>query len=303
MKADIYQRVTQQIIAAIEGGAERYQMPWHCGTGVGAPANAITGRAYRGINTLLLWAEASRVGYSSGRWATYRQWAENGGKILKGERSTAVMLWKPLAARPQADDVEDAQPGRLLVRAFHLFNADQVEGYQREPVPDLPDGSRIERAETFFRSQPASIWQGSDAAFYDPATDMVSMPPFSSFRSPEAFYSVLAHELTHWTGAERHLNRDLSGRFGSDAYAMEELIAELAAAFTVAHLGLACEPRIDHAPYMASWLRVLGGDPRAIVTAAGRAQAAADYLVELACGADAGKRHQTPVSLRMEQVG
>ena len=105
------------------------------------------------------------------------------------------------------------------------------------------------------------------------------MPTFEAFVSPDAYYSVLAHELCHWTGAKPRLDRDLAGRFGTEAYAMEELIAELGAAFTVGHLGLACEPRTDHAPYIASWLRVLGSDPRTIITAASRAQAAADYLI------------------------
>jgi antirestriction protein ArdC len=114
------------------------------------------------------------------------------------------------------------------------------------------------------------------------------------------FYSVLSHELVHWTGAKTRLDRDLSGRFGSEAYAMEELIAELGAAFVVGHLGLSCEPRTDHAPYIASWLRVLGSDPRAIITAAGRAQAAADYLIALADGA--GDREADAASLVPVQI-
>jgi antirestriction protein ArdC len=282
MKADIYQRVTQQIVAAIEEGAGQYRMPWHRRQGIGTPTNAVSGRAYRGINTLLLWAEASRAGYGSGEWATYRQWTQRGAQVRKGERSTLVILWKPLGATSDENDgVEDRPRGGMLARAFCVFNADQVDGYQVATHPKLPTATRIERAEAFFTSQPAAIWHGSDSAFYDPRADIISMPSFEAFVSPEAFCSVLAHELTHWTGAKARLDRDLSSRFGSEAYAMEELVAELGAAFTVGHLDLACEPRTDHAPYIASWLRVLGSDPRAIVTAAGRAQAAADYLVAL----------------------
>ena len=113
------------------------------------------------------------------------------------------------------------------------------------------------------------------------------MPSFSAFRSPEAFYCVLAHELTHWTGAKARLDLDLSGRFGSDAYAMEELVAELGAAFVAGHLGLSPVPRTDHAAYIASWLKVIRSDPRAIITAASRAQAAADYLIAAADSVDA----------------
>lgn len=288
MKADIYQRITDQIVAAIAAGAEAYRMPWHRPHSISAPANAITKRPYRGINTLLLWAEADRAGFSSGVWATYRQWTQHGAQVRKGEKSTLILLWKPLsAATEDSNDADAPARGRMLARAFHVFNADQVDGYEVTAPPLLPASARIERADTFFQAQPAALWDGSDTAFYDPRADIVSMPAFEAFVSPEAYYSVLAHELCHWTGAKPRLDRNLSGRFGSEAYAMEELVAELGAAFTVGHLGLACEPRTDHAPYIASWLRVLGSDPRAIITAASRAQAAADYLIEL--GENAGK--------------
>jgi antirestriction protein ArdC len=165
----------------------------------------------------------------------------------------------------------------------------------------LDSSKRIAGAEAFFQRQPATIWHGSDSAFYDPRADLVSMPSFSTFVSPDAFYSVLAHELAHWTGAKRRLDRDLSGRFGSEAYAMEELIAELGAAFVAGHLGLGCEPRTDHAPYIASWLRVLGSDPRAIVTAASKAQAAADYLIGFAQHAPADNQSEAATSLLQPQ--
>ena len=283
MKIDLYQRITDQVIAAIAAGAGEFRMPWHRPQGTGTPINAITGRAYRGINTLLLWAEAEHAGFSSGLWATYRQWTQQGAQVRKGEKSTLVMLWKPLStACGDGEDGDEPQRGRMLARAFHVFNADQVDGYKITAPPHLPISARIERAETFFRAQPATIWDGSDSAFYDARADIVSMPSFEAFVSAEAYYSVLAHELCHWTGAKPRLDRDLAGRFGSEAYAMEELIAELGAAFTVGYLDLACEPRTDHAPYISSWLRVLGGDPRAIITAASRAQAAADYLISKA---------------------
>ena len=283
MKADLYQRVTAEIIAAIEAGAADYRMPWNTLSRSAAPVNAGSSRPYRGINTLLLWCEAGRRGYSSNRWATYRQWNELGAQVRKSEKSTTVLLWKPIADSGDRADAGD-QPARqrLLARAFRVFNTDQVDGEDPQPAAHRPTTERITSAEAFFAAQPAAIWHGSDGAFYDRRADMVSMPSFDAFVSAEAYYSVLAHELTHWTGAKSRLDRDLSGRFGSDAYAIEELVAELGAAFTIGYLGLACEPRIDHAPYIASWLRVLRDDPRAILTAASKAQAAADYLIELA---------------------
>ena len=278
--SSMFEQVTAQIVTAIAAGASEYRMPWHRGQGVGTPANAITGRPYRGINTLVLWAEAERAGYSSGAWGTYRQWAECGAQVRKGERSTIVLLWKPINPA-KSDEGAEARSG-LLARAFRVFNAAQVDGYEPALGSVLDSSARITEAEAFFASQPATIWHGSDSAFYDPRADLISLPPFGAFVSADAFYSVLAHELTHWTGAKPRLDRDLSGRFGTEAYAMEELVAELGAAFVTGHLGLGCEPRTDHAPYIASWLSVLGSDPRAIVTAASKAQAAADYLIGFA---------------------
>lgn len=284
MAAGLYGEVTAQIVAAIEAGAQSGEMPWHRQGSLGSPVNAVSGRVYRGINVLLLWLAARSSGYASGEWATYRQWAEQGAQIRKGEKSTTVVVWKP---RVTADPEGGAkQPGGLFARAFRVFNAAQVDGHA--PAREvLPESARIERAERFFATQAASVWHGSDAAFYDPQDDSVSMPSFGAFVSAEAFYSVFAHELVHWTGAKPRLDRDLSGRFGSGAYAMEELIAELGSAFLVGHLELSATPRPDHAGYIASWLHVLGNDPRAVFTAAARAQAAADYLI--AIGGDGGR--------------
>lgn len=297
--SNIFEQITAQIIAAITAGAGEYRMPWHKGEGLGTPANAITGRPYRGINTLLLWAEAERAGYESGAWATYRQWTERGAQVRKGERSTLVLLWKPLS--PVKSDEDSETRGGLLARAFRVFNADQVDGYEPALGSMLDSSARIAKAEAFFARQPATIWHGSDGAFYDPRADLVSMPSFGAFVSADAFYSVLAHELTHWTGAKPRLGRDLSGRFGTEAYAMEELVAELGAAFVVGHLGLGTEPRTDHAPYIASWLRVLGSDSRALVTAASKAQAAADYLIGFAQQAPANDEPAAATALLQPQ--
>lgn len=288
----MFEQITKQVIDAIEIGAGAYRMPWHRSEHALMPSNAITGRSYRGINTFLLWAATGRAGYQSNKWATYQQWSQHGAQVRKGERSTIVLLWKPVGPADADEERGDGRRSGSLARAFRVFNADQVEGFTpaKPPAARLDPAARIARAEAFFGGLPADIWHGSDGAFYDPASDMVSMPDFEAFISADAFYSVLGHELVHWTGAKARLDRDLSGRFGSEAYAMEELVAELGAAFLTGHLGLACEPRSDHAPYISSWLRVLGSDPKAIVTAASRAQAAADYIITLAeqPGCDAG---------------
>lgn len=166
----------------------------------------------------------------------------------------------------------------LAARAYSVFNADQVDGYEAPTVPQLSEEERIAHAEAFFSKIPAELTHGGNQACYMPALDRVQMVPFSQFKTPTAYYSVLAHELTHWSGAKTRLDRDLSGRFGSEGYAVEELVAELGAAFVTGSLGLPSDPRADHAPYIATWLKVLKNDSRAIFTAASKAQAAADYL-------------------------
>ncbi len=303
----MFELITSQVIDAIQSGADNYRMPWHHPEGLRLPSNAITGRSYRGINTLVLWTAAERAGCRTNKWATYQQWAQNGAQVRKGERSTTVFLWKPVGQGSAGDDdAGDTRSGSFVARAFRVFNADQVDGFDAvEPAAAKLDPSRrIDRAEAFFGRVPASIWHGSDSAFYDSHSDTVSMPSFEAFISPDAFYSVLSHELVHWTGSKQRLDRDLSGRFGSAAYAMEELVAELGAAFLTGHLGLGCEPRTDHAPYIKTWLRVLGGDPKAIVTAASRAQAAADYIIALAgeTAGDPGKAASADTSQLVEAI-
>ena len=222
--------------------------------------------------------------YGSGTWATYQQWQEKGAQVRKGEKSASAFFWKSLSEGTDggeeataANDGEDGNRARFVARAYNVFNAEQVDGYEAPVVPALSEEERMAKAEAFFAAIPAKITDGSKAC-YIPSEDRVEMVPFGRFREAKGYYSVLAHELTHWSGAKHRLDRDLSGRFGSESYAIEELIAELGAAFIAGQLGLPSEPRTDHAPYIASWLKVLKSDNRAIFTAASRAQAAADYL-------------------------
>jgi antirestriction protein ArdC len=138
---------------------------------------------------------------------------------------------------------------------------------------------RIERAEMFFRTIGATLRHGGNRAFYAPDADYIQIPPFGAFKENVAYYSTLAHEHTHWTAKDNRCDRQLGKRFGDNGYAAEELIAELGAAFTCAHLGLSTEPREDHAQYINSWLKVLKADSRAIFTAASKAQQASDWMI------------------------
>ena len=259
-------------------------MPWHTsGRFAFSPINVASRKPYRGINTVCLWAAAQAKGYESGEWATYQQWHERGAQVRKGEKATTVVFWKfaNSAGESQEDgEQQAASSSRLLfTKGYCVFNAAQVDGYAPKPDVERPIPERIAHAEAFFRAIDADLRHGGNAAFYSPAGDYVQMPPFSAFRDAVAYYSVLAHECTHWTANAARCNRELGKRFGDSAYCAEELIAELGAAFACAHLGLSTEPREDHAKYIQSWLRVLKADKRAIFTAASKAQQAADWLI------------------------
>lgn len=285
---DVYQQVTDQIIAAMEAGAGTWEMPWHRnGTANGRPVNVLTGNAYRGINILALWASAEARSFSTSTWGTYRQWQEKGAQVRKGEKSSLVVFYKQYDAEQSATgDADDSSCGkRMFARASWVFNADQVDGWTPPAKPVVANPVElIDRAERLVAHTAAVIRHGGERAYYMPSTDHVQMPDKSSFTgtatstATESYYAVLFHELTHWTGSAKRLERTFGKRFGDDAYAMEELVAELGAAFLCSALGITPQARPDHAAYIDHWLRVMKGDKRAIFTAASKASQAADYL-------------------------
>jgi len=266
-------------------------MPWHTsGRYAFSPINVASKKPYRGINTLCLWATAQAKGYESGEWATYQQWQDKGAQVRKGEKATTVVFWKFAneSGESQTDGEHIASGSRLLfTRGYSVFNAAQVDSYAPKADTERPTLERIEQADAFFQNVGADLRHGGNQAFYSPSGDYVQMPPFAAFRESISYYSVCAHEHTHWTANAARCNRELGKRFGDNSYAAEELIAELGAAFTCAHLGLSTEPREDHAQYLQSWLRVLKADKRAIFTAASKAQQACDWMLERA-GVSAG---------------
>lgn len=297
-RGDVYARITQEIVAAIEAGPGRWTLPWHHdGSAIARPMNLASRKKYRGVNVLALWVAAIKSGYGSGLWGTYRQFAAAGGQVRKGERATTVVFWKQFRRgeadgeggssstpiRPgdgRDDDGHGNESGRprFMAKGYNLFNAGQVEGLDLPEPPVLPESERVAAAEAFFANTGIAVRTEGDQACYVPSLDLVRMPPFARFRSAEAFYATLAHEMLHATGHPSRLNRDLSGRFGSERYAVDELICDLASGFLMADLGFAHGARPETAAYLASWVKVLKSDSRAIFTAASKAQAAADWM-------------------------
>jgi antirestriction protein ArdC len=287
-RSDVYTRITNDIVAAIEQGAGEWQMPWHHdGSSIARPRNVASDKAYRGINVLALWVAAHRAGYTSGIWGTYRQWAERGCQVRRGETATTVVFWKQIGRHDDGEAFDDPDPAdndergrrpRFLARGYYVFNKAQVDGHVREELPCLPESERIAGADAFFAALNIPIVMGGNQPCYRPDIDTIFMPPFEHFLDAASFYSCLGHEAAHGTGHPSRLNRDLTGRYGSAAYAMDEVVCELTSSFVLADLGIASRPRAEHAAYISSWIKALKSDPRAIFAAAGKAQQAADWM-------------------------
>jgi len=289
---DLFETITNQLIADIESGAAgQWRMPWHTLADAGTPTS-IDQRAYRGANAVWLAMVGAAQGWTSGVFGTYKAWQRHDGQVRRGERAVPVILWKPTTPKSAHDDSDTDESGtrrpRLLARAYSVFAAEQVDGAEdilaarTELLAKRDTPERIGAAERYFAAVQATVIEGGNRACYRPATDTIHLPEVAQFDNAAHFYGTSAHEHVHWTGHADRLNRDLSGRFGSDAYAAEELVAELGAAMWCAQAGLSAVTRADHASYLAGWLRVLRSDARALVTVASRAQIAVDHLNTLA---------------------
>lgn len=286
MKSDIYERITSRIVAELEQGVRPWLKPWNAEHAAGRITRPLrfNGAPYQGINVLMLWGESVAKGYAAPIWMTFRQAAELGAHVRKGEHGSLV-VYADRIRRKETDAAtgEEAEREIPFLKGYTVFNVEQVEGlpahFYAVAEPRLDPVQRIERAESFFAATRADIRHGGNMAYYSATSDHVQMPPFESFRDAESFYATLAHEVTHWTKHGKRLERDFGRkRWGDEGYALEELVAELGAAFLSADLDLTPEVRADHAAYIASWLKVLKNDKRAIFTAASHAQRAADYL-------------------------
>lgn len=286
MKPDVYERVTHSIIQSLEQGVKPWHQPWSVEHTAGRITRPLRGNGvpYRGINVLTLWGEAVVKGFNAPIWLTFKQAQELNAHVRKGERGSLVVYASTLS-RTESDPDTGAETERDIpfMKGYTVFNVEQIDDlpdhYYAKPAPRLETIQRITDADAFVQATSAAIHHGGGAASYNIATDQIRIPSFEAFEDAEAYYATLIHELTHWTRHPSRLDRDLGRkRWGDAGYAMEELVAELGAAFVLADLDIAPAPRDEHASYIASWLEVLKNDKRAIFTAAAHAQRAADFL-------------------------
>jgi antirestriction protein ArdC len=296
---DLYQEVTDTIVAALERGVAPW-VPGHDAARAGTagpfapPRNGLTGRAYSGVNVLLLWLAAQEKGYASPAWYTFNQacgasglrkdrtghWVPEPSKgVRKGERATLVTFWKEFTV----EDPETGEPRRVpLLRHFCVFNRAQIDGLPPETTAvsaDAPEWAPVEAAERVVTESGVRVVEGGRMPSYDRVADAIAMPTRAAYRAPEAYYVDLLHELTHWTGHPARLARPFGDRFGSPEYAAEELVAELGAAFLCASLGIV--GKLQHPEYVAAWIKRLRDDKREIFHAASHARQGCAYLAGL----------------------
>ena len=272
-------QVTERLVSQIETNPDgTWSMPWHRTPHVLDVRNAATDKPYRGVNVVALASTSIERDYPTSLYATYRQWASLDAQVRRGEKAARVIRWvTPKTTDTSSDSAEAINGRRLVPVVFSVFNAAQVDGWTT-PTPATPGIEVDTEAERFISATGADIDHGHNHAAYLSAADRIELPAVDQFHSTESLYATTLHELVHWTGHHSRLNRDLTGRFGDDAYAAEELIAELGAAIACASLGIGPEPRADHAHYLAHWLCILNADPKALFATTSKAQAAVDHL-------------------------
>lgn len=272
---DIYQEVTDRIINALERGTIPWLRPWrddNSGSSI-EPYNATTGRPYNGINLLIL----GSMPYADLGWLTFKQAIDLGGNVRKGEKGTMVVFWKFVATKEDGSGETKIIP---MARAYTVFNVSQCDDIDasklKKPIAPIAGKTDID---ALAGKSGATVRHGGTKAFYSIDGDFIQIPSATAFRSETNYQSTLAHELTHWTGHKSRCNRQFGKRFGDQAYAFEELVAEIGSAFLCARIGLSLD-ELQHPSYIKTWLQVMKDDKRAIFTASSRAKEATEFLTK-----------------------
>lgn len=279
---DNYQIITDAVLELMEKHGKDWTKPWQAQASLGH-CNVQSGKPYNGTNIFLLAVSAMKQGFVSNEWGTFKQWQNKKAKVKKGQKGTKIIFFDKIKIEDKDTQEEKLIP---MLKGFTVFNADQVEGYESKPVQPITETkARHDRSEALISATGADIRFGGDRAFYVPSEDFVQMPILEDFKGTdtssdvEAYYSTMFHELTHWTGAKGRMDRKMIGKFGSNAYAFEELIAELGAVFVTCQIGINIVPRADHAKYLNGWLEVIKNDKRAMVKAFAQSQKASDFIL------------------------
>lgn len=283
---DIAQTITDSIIAELEKGATPWVKPWknlRSTPGHGMPYNPVSGTLYRGINHF--WLSMAQGSYSSPYWLTFKQAQSLGATVKAGSKGLPVVFWSVNKKESKDTSGETVTSAYAFIKHYYVFNVEQCEDLVIPAIPEPPKAD--------FDANPAvmalvdklglenGLMHGGNSAFYSPSHDKISMPAMAAFNDADAYHATLLHESVHATGHKSRLDRDFSKakRFGDEAYAFEELIAELGAAMLCAHVGINGQGLDNqHVAYIGNWLKVLKNDKKAILTAAAKAQQALDFF-------------------------
>jgi antirestriction protein ArdC len=284
VRANLYQDVTDAVVRELEQGAVPWVKPWAAASApLGMPRSAASRKFYSGINVLILWDSVLKRGFASQEWLTFRQALNLGGHVRRGEKGTTIChadSFIPKSERERAAETGEAANVVPFLKRFVVFNVEQCEGLPAhivaKPKPVDPSALNAD-ADALIAATAARFVEGGGEAFYHQGEDFIRLPFRETFLSPADYYCTALHELGHWTALPLRLNRDLKHRFGSSAYAREELIAELTSAFLCAHLNIL--PQIRHAGYLGRWLQILKEDARAIFHAASQASKASEFIL------------------------
>ena len=290
IKKDLYQDFTDQVIKQMEDNNMNWSKPFTT-TILNGHHNVISKKPYKGMNCFSIGLSVHKNGFKSNEWATFNQWKNLGAKIKKGSKGTEILYWNIKEYEDKTN--KDEKVKIPFLKYFVVFNADQVDGYETKEkglkdfnLKEIDNWKTHFKTDTFVENTKADI-NTANKAFYSPNGDFIGMPPKEDFKGDKEntkeqyYYSTLLHELTHWSGHSSRCNRDLKNRFGSKAYAMEELVAEIGSAFLCSHLGVTKAPTPNHGRYLNNWLEVLKEDKKAIFKAFSLSKVSSEYLLEL----------------------
>jgi len=280
---NVYDVINNRIMELLEQGTIPWKKPWNAQSNY--PKNLISGKKYQGVNVFMLACSE----FSSPYWMTFKQCQDKGGHVIKGSKSTPVIFWKFLDRKEsEATDGGTSTNGKVgMLRFYSVFNIEQTEGITPPPAEETYNQfTPITTAEQIIAAMPLKpdIRYGGGRAYYSPTLDYVQLSHQHTFDTIEHYYNTLFHELSHATGHANRLGRKgvtETSYFGSHEYSKEELVAEMGAAFLCGHAGIENTTLENSAAYIQGWLKALKNDKTLLVHAAGQAQKASDFILNV----------------------